>query len=353
MTTTATIDQLRPGHEYPGGGINSRKDYTSQQINDRLQSILVFGVLQSLCVCPAPGKTDPPFYVAAGGLRLAAIQLGIKTKKLAADFAIPVTIRTDWDSAMALAASLEENEQVLSPHPARVYETFAELVNRGKTPDDLIKLFPQLDAKEIRRILALGQLSPVIREAWLDEEIDADAAKAFTRAKDHKHQEDVFKRLKKQGQLQDWHIRDVLSGNERDGEKFLKFVGRKAYEDAGGKIHEDLFAQGRDEKLLVMDFPLLVRLVGEKIEAKCKELIEAGWSWAVDVDDLPSGAKFGWNKISGRPCEIVCMGSSLTVYDHVGAIAFAISADGVYLAPQYDAPELTPLFADEAARKVA
>lgn len=53
--------------------------------------------------------------------------------------------------------------------------------------------------------------------------------------------------------------------------------------------------------------------------------------------------------ISGKACEVRAVQSSLTVVDHIGAIAFAISADSAYLAPQYDAPELMPLFQQKAA----
>ena len=57
--------------------------------------------------------------------------------------------------------------------------------------------------------------------------------------------------------------------------------------------------------------------------------------------------------VAGRPCEIRAEESTLTVVDHIGAIAFAISGDGVYLAPQYDALELMSLFADERAARAA
>jgi hypothetical protein len=70
MTNTATIDQLKPGSEYPGGSINSRKSYTPKQIQDRLESITTFGVLQSLCVCPAPGTSEPPVFAARRSPRL-------------------------------------------------------------------------------------------------------------------------------------------------------------------------------------------------------------------------------------------------------------------------------------------
>lgn len=285
MSHTATIEQLKPGSEYPGGNINSRKTYTDKQIKDRLESILMFGVLQSLAVCPVPGATEPPYYVAAGGLRRAAVALGVKTKKLPADFPVPILVKPEWDSAMALAASLEENEQVLAPHPVDNYEQFVELQARGKTVADIGKLF-RMETKEVRKVLALGALSPLIRQAWRDEKLDADDAKAFTLAKDQKHQEDVFNRLNRGGGLYAYNIRTALVGNQSDAGKFLVLVGKDAYEAAGGALQADLFTGDSAEKFIVSDFALLMRLAGEKIEQKCKDLVSAGWAWACYQDDL-------------------------------------------------------------------
>lgn len=296
MTATATLDQLRPGHEYPGGSINSRKDYPAKDVKDMLASIQTFGVLQSLCVCPAPGKSGPPYYVAAGGRRRLAIEAGIKEKRLPADFAVPVIVRPDWDSTMALAASLAENEEVLAPHPIQVFEQFVELETRGKTREEIAKLF-HMELKEVRRILALGALSPKIRKAWLDDEIDADDAKAFTLAKDQKHQDAVFDRLKKQHGMSAYLIRRTLIGDSDDAGRFIKIVGREAYEKAGGKLQEDLFGDEKRADVVVSDMPLLVRLVGEKIADKCAELKAAGWAWAEDADDLPNAWTWDWKKL--------------------------------------------------------
>lgn len=322
MTNTATIDQLKPGSEYPGGNINSRKSYAPDQIKKRLESIVTFGVLQSLCVCPAPGTTEPPYYVAAGGLRREAIILGIKTKKLPADFAIPVTVRDDLDGAMALAASLEENDQVLAPHPVQTFEQFVELQSRGKSAEDIAKLF-RLETKEVQKILALGKLSPKIRKAWLDDEIASHDAKAFTLAKDAKHQDDVFDRLKKQHNLQGWAIRRAFTGdNNHDAAKFLKLVGRDTYETAGGKMQEDLFSERESDKMIVQDFPLLIRLAGEKIEEKCKALVEAGWAWACDKDDIKNFYSLGRapNASASLSKELKAKSGCVVEVDHNGKL---------------------------------
>lgn len=293
MTTTATIDQLRPGSEYPGGNINSRKTYTDQQVKNRLESILMFGVLQSLAVCPAPGAADAPYFVAAGGLRRAAVALGVKTKKLPADFPIPILVKPEWDSAMALAASLEENDQVLAPHPVNVFEQFSELAQRGKTAEEIGKLF-RMETKEVRGVMALGRLSPKIRQAWIDEGIDANSAKAFTLASSHKHQDDVFAKLRKQGKWnlkQPGTIRRALVGGEQDVDKMMKFVEPAAYKAAGGELVEDLFGDNHAPK----DVALLKRLADEKLDAKATELKAAGWAWV----NIGGTAHFSWNSVPG------------------------------------------------------
>jgi ParB family chromosome partitioning protein len=295
MTNTVTIDQLRPGYEYPGGSINSRKEYTRDQINSRKESILAFGILQSLLVCPAPGKDGTPYYVGAGGLRLVATQELVKEKKLPPTFEVPILVKGDWDAVMALSASIEENRSPVPPHPVETFEQFSEVNNRGKSVEDMAKLYG-MGVNEIRGVLALGRLSPTIRKAWKSAEFGAESAKAFLFGKDHAQQDAVYKRLKSSGKWQlnqPQTIRQMLVGDQRMAPGWLNFVGREAYEAAGGGIKEDLF--GKQDA--VGDMDLLKKLVDEKIEKKCSDLVAGGWSWAKPDDALDANARHYWPKI--------------------------------------------------------
>lgn len=291
----ATIDQLKPGSERPGGSVNSRKDYDKADVKARLESILTFGLMRPLMVVTGPSADKAPFYVADGGLSREAIALGVKDKKLPADFPVNVSI-VSFDNAMALAASIEANKQVVPPHPVKAYEAFVELRARGKTEDEIAKLF-RMEKNEARRILALGALSPKIRKAWINEDIRADAAKAFTLAPDHATQDAIFDKLKKSRDLYEGAVRNAIIGDSRNTGPKLVYVGKAAYEAAGGKLQDDLFAE--DSAQVVLDAGLLNKLAVEKFETDLAALKSAGWGEAVSHDDLPQGAWWNWEAVKG------------------------------------------------------
>lgn len=297
MTHTVTINELRPGNEYPGGGINSRKDYTREEIDARKASLLEFGLLQSLLVCPAPDADVPPYYVAGGGLRLAALGELINEKKLDHNFQIEVTIRPDFDSAMALAASIEENREVLPTHPAAVYEQFAVLKQRGRDEDAIAKLYG-MKKKDVLGILALGSLHADIRQAWRDGKISREIAETFTLEPDQKRQISVFKKLTKNGgTIYRDDIRSELIGDGDSCSSLVNFVGREAYEVAGGKVMVDLFREEHG----VSDPALAKRMADEKLQGVLEQLVAEGWAWAKLADDLPQGWHWQWSKIDVKP----------------------------------------------------
>lgn len=295
MTTTATIDQLRPGSEYPGGNINART-YKHDEIEARKDSLIAFGQLQSLTVCPAPGKAGPPFYVAAGGLRRTAFEALVKEKRLPKDHPIEITVRPDLDSAMALAASIEENRERVPLHPVNEYEQFAELMNRGKTPEEIAALYG-MKRKQVDGILALGRLHPEVRAAWREGRIKAETAQAFTLESDQKRQVAVFKKLAKENELWSRAVRDELIGEKGDAAGgYVNFIGIEAYEAAGGKVMRDLFGDQHG----VSDFALAKRLADEKMAGEIQRLIAEGWAWASVAGDLPHQWTWNWNKIKAE-----------------------------------------------------
>jgi ParB family transcriptional regulator, chromosome partitioning protein len=295
MTQTCTIAELRPGHEYPGGNINART-YESDAVAGRAESLMAFGQLQSLTVCPAPGKSGPPFYVAAGGLRLAAFQRLVKEKRLPADHAIDISIKPDWDGATALAASIEENRERIPLHPVNEYEQFAELIVRGKTVADICSMYG-MPEREALGILALGQAHPEIRAAFRDGKIKAEVFKAFTISPDQKRQLAVFKKLSNGRYMYADHVRSALVGNDEDCGPLIAYIGKYVYEQAGGKVMEDLFG----EKHGVSDPALAKKLADEKMAGDKERLIAEGWAWAALSEELPSMYRHAWARIEAKP----------------------------------------------------
>lgn len=66
-------------------------------------------------------------------------------------------------------------------------------------------------------------------------------------------------------------------------------------------------------------------------------LVEAASEWpGPDAGEVFS--------IGGRPLSIDDGDETLIIKDHVGAVVFSLTASGVYLAPQYDAADVFPIF---------
>lgn len=301
MTTTVKLSQLKPGHEYPGASLNARVTDRDQDIAALKASIKADGLLQSLLVCPGLNGKATDYYVIAGNRRLAALRSLVK------EMDVPVIVREDVTPGSALALSLAENITQVPLHPVDRYETFAALVAGGKTEADIAAAYAIKD-KTVKQSLALGRLSPKIREAWRAGKLDAQAAQTYTLVADHKRQDAVYEKLKKQQSWQAsnrYNIKQALLGDQHESQRLLKFVGRDAYEKAGGKIQTDLFAGQRrgddrfedddDGELLVSDPGLLKKLADDKIGARAAELKADGWSWAEHDKDLPD-ARRSWKK---------------------------------------------------------
>ena len=94
---------------------------------------------------------------------------------------MPCAILENGDDAAAIEASLIENIARLAPDEVTRWETFTRLVKEGRDEADISATFgiPELGVK---RILALGNLLPRIREAFRAEEIDAGTVKHLTLA---------------------------------------------------------------------------------------------------------------------------------------------------------------------------
>lgn len=178
------------------------------------------------------------------------------------------------------------------PHPVDQYETFAELTRPPSSmkPADIAVRFG-ISEQQVSQALALGQkLSPALRAAWRENQIDAEDAKAFTLAPDHKAQDAIYAKLSKQ--QHGFDADDIRSALKVDGDvgKLLLFVGIDEYEKRKGKVNRDLFGSNHT----VSDVKLLRAMTSEKLEAICEKLVkEDGWAWAFTAKDLHSNWDYG------------------------------------------------------------
>lgn len=262
-------------------------------------SIRAKGVIVPLTVRQNGGEG---FFVTDGGKRLAALHMLARDGEFDKKTPIKCVLK-DLDAVSAADISLTTNFVREDMHPVDIYEAFAALKDGGKPAEEIAKDYG-LPIPEVRQYLALGQLSPKVREAWKEGQFsprnnsydDDDAeqiAQLFTLAGGHEQQDAILDKLKKQKRLTlKWQVREAIVGNSNEGGKLVTFVGVEAYKAAGGKMREDLF--GSDH--IIEDLPIAKRLADEKLRAECERLVGLGWSWAELLWNLPKGCEHSWQR---------------------------------------------------------
>jgi ParB family chromosome partitioning protein len=304
--TQIVLSELRFGHEYPGASLNSRTTGRLDGVEKLAASIAAKGVIEPLVVVWRPvDEGDPAFrandddvrliapYVVDGNRRLAALRLLAERGDFSFDEPVDVVVRDEVDSE-AIETSLIANLEREPLHPVDEYEAFATLARAGYTDEAIARRFG-LDPRDVRQRLALGKLTPVVRQAWRDDRLSAADAQAFAAVDDQDLQARAYDALVESKAYVSRHSIFECLGAEVSG-RDLKFVGEDAYLAAGGRIAEDLFASEEGRHRLVLDKPVLQALVLEKLAAACEKLVAEGWSWATPQRDAPDGV-WSWERI--------------------------------------------------------
>jgi ParB family chromosome partitioning protein len=233
-------------------------------------------------------KNGEGYFVTDGGMRLAALHILARDGDFDKATLVPCVLRED-DAAAAADISLTTNYVRTAMHPVDEFEAFAKLVDGGKTPEAIAKDYG-LSAKAVKQTLALGRLSPEVREAWRKGDLDDDEAEAFTLETDLKRQAVVLKKVGKHTSA--WQIKSEILGDARQTVGMLRLVGIEAYKAAGGATTEDLFSDAKSPELIATDVKLLKKLADEKIAATIAKLQAEGWKWVSESSELPNGAQW-------------------------------------------------------------
>ncbi|HHU8902746.1 TPA: ParB/Srx family N-terminal domain-containing protein, partial [Escherichia coli] len=102
--------------------------YSAESVSELADSIKGVGLLQNLVVHALPGDR---YGVAAGGRRLAALNMLAERNILPADWPVRVKV---IPQELATAASMTENGQRRDIHPAEQIAGFRAMAQEGKTP---------------------------------------------------------------------------------------------------------------------------------------------------------------------------------------------------------------------------
>ena len=258
-------------------GRNVRKT-PRMSIPELAASIQRVGLLQNLIVIAA---ADGEHYeVVAGGRRLAALKLLAKKHRISKEWEVPCLQVAD---GTARTASLTENVQREAMHPADQFEAFAALVAEGRSIEDIAADF-SVTPLVVQRRLKLANVSPRLLADYRAEAVSLDQLMALAITDDHAAQEAAFYDAPT-WQRSPHNLRDRLTEREIDAYRhpLVRFVGLDGYEQEGGGIRRDLFAEG-DKGVYLTDAALLERLAQDKLAGIAAKVQAEGWAW---VDATP------------------------------------------------------------------
>lgn len=247
--------------------------YSAESVSELADSIKGVGLLQNLVVHALPGDR---YGVAAGGRRLAALNMLAERNILTAD--CPVRVKV-IPQELATAASMTENGQRRDMHPAEQIAGFRAMAQEGKTPaqiGDLLGYSP----RHVQRMLKLADLAPVILDALAEDRITTEHCQALALENDTARQVQVFEAACQSGwggKPEVQTIRRLVTESEVAvaGNSKFRFVGADAF--SPDELRTDLFSddEGGYVDCVALDAALL-----EKLQAVAEFLREAeGWGW--------------------------------------------------------------------------
>jgi ParB family transcriptional regulator, chromosome partitioning protein len=170
------IDQI-PLDRLSVSKANMRQGKKPPDVTDILPSVIRRGVISPLFV--RPNCQDGHFEIVAGKRRYFASLEAAKQGQY--ELTLPCIVLADGDDADALEVSMIENMLRQAPDPVTQWESYTRLVKEGRTVESIATTFA-LTELQVKRILALGNLLPRIREAFRAEEIDAETIRHLTLA---------------------------------------------------------------------------------------------------------------------------------------------------------------------------
>jgi ParB family transcriptional regulator, chromosome partitioning protein len=256
---------------------NMRAGKKPPDIADILPSIIKRGVISPVFIRPNcnPGH----FEIVAGKRRYyASLEAARQGKD---DVTLPCITLGEGDDADALEISMIENMLRQAPDQVTQWESYTRLVKEGRSVEDIAATFA-LTELQVKRILALGNLLPRIREAFRAEEIDAPTVKHLTLATKAQQKawlalfEDKDGYAPRGSQLKAW-----LFGGASISTSLALFD----LADFDGPIVKDMF----EEDGYFADADQFWTAQSAEIERRKAAYLEDGWS---SVEIIPPGSHF-------------------------------------------------------------
>jgi ParB family chromosome partitioning protein len=262
---------------------NVRKTDADKGLEELKASILAHGVLQSLVVKKA---TRGKYAIVAGRRRYRVLSALAQEGNIAHDH--PVPCRIVPGSADSTEISLAENVIRAPMHPADQFEAFRALIDDGQSVTDIAARFG-IAEKAVKQRLKLARVSPMVFAAYRKDELTLEQVQAFAVTDDHVAQDRLLEELPHRNDDPEG-IRDALTQDDISAtDKRARFVTVAAYEEAGGEVRRDLFAEG-DEGVFLLDPAVLDNLALAKLRAEAETVKAEGWKWVEAVIDFDHDA---------------------------------------------------------------
>jgi len=276
---------------------NVRRVKAGLSIEDLAEDIYRRTLLQSLNVrhvLDADGKETGMFEVPAGGRRFRALELLVKTKRMAKDQPVPCVVR---EAGIAEEDSLAENVMRVALHPLDQFRAFSALIEAGLSEEDIAARF-FVSVSTVRQRLRLASVSPTLLEVYGEDGMTLEQLMAFSVTDNHARQEQVWEQVNQGHHVPAYHIRRLLTEDAiAASDRRVRFIGLDAYTEAGGYVMRDLFSS--DDEGWLQDPALVELLVSEKLHDLAQEIAAEGWKWVEAAADLPYGCERGKRRIAG------------------------------------------------------
>lgn len=276
---------------------NVRRVKAGLSIEDLADDIYRRTLLQSLnvrAVIGEDGEETGQFEVPAGGRRFRALELLVKTKRMAKDQPVPCVVR---EAGIAEEDSLAENVMRIGLHPLDQFRAFSALIEAGLSEDDIAARF-FVSVSTVRQRLRLASVSPSLLDVYGEDGMTLEQLMAFTVTDNHARQEQIWEQVNGSQFISAHQIRRLLTEDAIAAtDRRVRFIGIDAYTEAGGYVMRDLFS-GDDDGWL-QDPALVELLVNEKLSEVAQEIGGEGWKWVEAAIDLPFGCERDKRRIIG------------------------------------------------------
>jgi ParB family chromosome partitioning protein len=276
---------------------NVRRVKAGLSIEDLADDIYRRTLLQSLnvrAVFDDEGEETGRFEVPAGGRRFRALELLVKSKRMAKDQPVPCVVR---EAGIAEEDSLAENVMRVGLHPLDQFRAFTALIEAGLSEDDIAARF-FVSVSTVRQRLRLASVSPTLLDVYGEDGMTLEQLMAFSVTDDHARQEQVWEQVNQGQHIPAYHIRRLLTEDAiAASDRRVRFIGIDAYTQAGGYVMRDLFSSDDDGWL--QDVGLVEQLVNDKLATVAQDVGGEGWKWVEAAVDLPYGCEHGKHRITG------------------------------------------------------